>query len=158
MSNDSISTPTTDSDSLSTALTWISALALVYLLLVAVSLVGAGFKLVSGGADGAAAIFYFASNPLYGVILGTLATALVQSSGTVTSVIVGLIAYGVPVSFVVPMILGANMGTTIINTIVSLGNLRPGWSNAWSAIGVGPWGTCYRFFSSYPALSSARST
>ena len=146
MSNDSISTPTTDSDSLSTALTWISALALVYLLLVAVSLVGAGFKLVSGGADGAAAIFYFASNPLYGVILGTLATALVQSSGTVTSVIVGLIAYGVPVSFVVPMILGANMGTTIINTIVSLGNLRPGWSNAWSAVGVAHWGICCRFF------------
>ena len=148
MSNDSISTPTTDSDSLSTALTWISALALVYLLLVAVSLVGAGFKLVSGGADGAAAIFYFASNPLYGVILGTLATALVQSSGTVTSVIVGLIAYGVPVSFVVPMILGANMGTTITNTntIVSLGNLRPGWSNAWSAVGVAHWGICCRFF------------
>ncbi len=152
MSNDSISTPTTDSDSLSTALTWISALALVYLLLVAVSLVGAGFKLVSGGADGAAAIFSFASNPLYGVILGTLATALVQSSSTVTSVIVGLIACRVPVSFDVPMILGANIGTTITNTntntntIVSLGNLRPGWSNAWSAVGVAHWGICCRFF------------
>ena len=146
MSNDSISTSTTDSDNPSTVLTWISALALVCLLLVAVSMLGAGFKLVSEAADGAAAIFAFASNPLYGVILGTLATALVQSSSTVTSVIVGLIACGVPVSFVVPMILGANMGTTITNTVVSLGNLRPGWSNAWSAVGVAHWGICCRFF------------
>jgi sodium-dependent phosphate cotransporter len=58
------------------------------------------------------------------VILGTLATALVQSSSTVTSVIVGLVAGGVPVDIAVPMIMGANMGTTITNTIVSLGNLR----------------------------------
>lgn len=103
---------------------WLGVVALVYLLLIGVSVVGAGFKWASGGADGAAAIFAFASNPIAGVILGTLATALVQSSSTVTSVIVGLVAGGVPVSLAVPMIMGANMGTTITNTIVSLGNLR----------------------------------
>ena len=97
---------------------------LVYLLLVGVAVVGQGFKWISGGAEGAAAVFSFAGNPLAGVILGTLATALVQSSSTVTSVIVGLVAGGVPVSLAVPMIMGANMGTTITNTIVSLGNLR----------------------------------
>ena len=96
---------------------------LVYLLLLGVSLVGAGFKIVSGGTEGALEIFAFASNPLVGVILGVLATALVQSSSTVSSVIVGLVAGGVPVSMAVPMIMGANMGTTITNTIVSLGNL-----------------------------------
>jgi sodium-dependent phosphate cotransporter len=95
----------------------------VYLLLVGVSLVGAGFKIVSGGTEGALEIFSFASNPLVGVILGVLATALVQSSSTVSSVIVGLVAGGVPVTMAVPMIMGANMGTTITNTIVSLGNL-----------------------------------
>lgn len=103
---------------------WGGVLALVYLLLVGVSVVGAGFKWISGGAGGAEAIFAFASNPFAGVILGTLATALVQSSSTVTSVIVGLVAGGIPVSLAVPMIMGANMGTTITNTIVSLGNLR----------------------------------
>ena len=103
---------------------WGLVAALVYLLLVGVAMIGAGFKWVSGGADGAAAIFAFARNPIVGVILGTLATALVQSSSTVTSVIVGLVAGGVPVSIAVPMIMGANMGTTITNTIVSLGNLR----------------------------------
>ena len=103
---------------------WLAAIALVYLLLVGVATIGAGFKWASGGAEGAAAIFSFARNPIVGVILGTLATALVQSSSTVTSVIVGLVAGGVPVGIAVPMIMGANMGTTITNTIVSFGNLR----------------------------------
>ena len=107
-------------------LTWVAVLALVYLLLIGVAVIGAGFKWVSGGEEGAAAIFAFASHPIAGVILGTLATALVQSSSTVTSVIVGLVAGGMPVSIAVPMIMGANMGTTITNTIVSLGNLNDG--------------------------------
>jgi sodium-dependent phosphate cotransporter len=106
------------------ALVWLGVAAFIYLLLCGVSAIGGGFKWISGGAEGAAAIFAFAGNPLVGVILGTLATALVQSSSTVTSVIVGLVAGGVPVSIAVPMIMGANMGTTITNTIVSLGNLR----------------------------------
>ncbi len=104
--------------------TWLGVAALVYLLLIGVSVIGYGFKWVSGGADGAAAIFAFANNPVVGVILGILATATVQSSSTVTSVIVGLVAGGVPVSVAVPMVMGANMGTTITNTIVSLGNLK----------------------------------
>ncbi len=108
----------------STGLTWAIVLGLIYLLLVGVGIIGAGFKWISGGAAGAEAIFAFASNPIVGVILGTLATALVQSSSTVTSVIVGLVAGGVPVSVAIPMIMGANMGTTITNTIVSLGSYR----------------------------------
>ena len=103
--------------------TSISIAVLVYLLLVGVSLVGAGFKIVSGGTEGAREMFEFASNPLVGVILGVLATALVQSSSTVSSVVVGLVAGGMPVATAVPIIMGANMGTTITNTIVSLGNL-----------------------------------
>jgi sodium-dependent phosphate cotransporter len=105
-------------------LTWLSVASLVYLLLIGVGVIGEGFKWVSGGNEGAAAIFAFASSPLVGVILGILATAMVQSSSTVTSVIVGLVAGGVPVSIAVPMIMGANMGTTITNTIVSLGALK----------------------------------
>ncbi len=105
-------------------LTWLAVVALVYLLLIGVGVIGEGFRWVSGGDEGAAKIFAFARNPLVGVILGILATALVQSSSTVTSVIVGLVAGGVPVSIAVPMIMGSNMGTTITNTIVSLGALR----------------------------------
>ncbi|MDJ0918216.1 MAG: Na/Pi symporter [Woeseiaceae bacterium] len=106
-----------------TWLTWFGVASFVYLLLVGVGVIGDGFKLVSGGSEGAAKIFAFAANPIAGVILGTLATALVQSSSTVTAVVVGLVAGGVPVQIAVPIIMGANMGTTITNTIVSLGNL-----------------------------------
>lgn len=65
---------------------WFLILFFVYVLLVGVGIIGDGFKWISGGAEGAAKIFSFASNPIVGVILGTLATALVQSSSTVTSV------------------------------------------------------------------------
>jgi len=109
----------------------IGIVALVYLLVVAVGTVGSGFQwAVGGGKSGskekAAEIFAFASNPLSGLILGILATSLVQSSSTVTSVIVGLVAGGLNIQLAIPMIMGANIGTTVTNTIVSLGHIgRP---------------------------------
>ena len=101
-------------------------LALVYLLILSVGLVGTGFKWASGGQDGAKELFAFATNPFMGLIVGILATALVQSSSTVTSVIVGLVAGGLDVHTAIPMIMGANIGTTVTNTLVSLGHItRP---------------------------------
>jgi sodium-dependent phosphate cotransporter len=94
---------------------------LVYLLIVAVSLIGAGFKQATGSR--AEELFQFATNPFLGLIIGTVATALIQSSSTVSSIIVGLVAGGLPVSTAVPMIMGSNIGTTITNTIVSLGHI-----------------------------------
>lgn len=102
---------------------WISIVALIYLLMVGVGVIGAGFKWFSGGPEGAEKLFQFATNPIIGLLLGTMATALVQSSSTVTSVIVALVAGGLPVEVAIPMVMGANMGTTITNTIVSLGNI-----------------------------------
>ena len=103
---------------------WVTVIALVYIILVAVGAVSHGFKSFSGGAEGAAQIFAFANNPFVALLLGILATALVQSSSTVTSVIVGLVAGGLPIGMAIPMIMGANLGTTITNTIVSLGHIR----------------------------------
>ncbi|MBL0651327.1 Na/Pi symporter [Aeromonas caviae] len=101
---------------------WLAVITLIYLILVAVGAVSHGFKGFSGGAEGAAQIFAFANNPFVALLLGILATALVQSSSTVTSVIVGLVAGGLPMA--IPMVMGANLGTTITNTIVSLGHIR----------------------------------
>lgn len=103
---------------------WSIVVLLVYCMLVAVSSVSSGFKIFSGGASGAEQIFQFASHPITALILGTLATALVQSSSTVTAVTVGLVAGGLPISIAIPMIMGANIGTTITNTIVSIGHVR----------------------------------
>ncbi|NKQ41110.1 MAG: Na/Pi symporter [Sulfurovum sp.] len=103
---------------------WASVALLVYLLLVAVSLIGGGFKLAAG--DQAKELFAFATNPIVALVVGTVATALIQSSSTVTSIIVGLVAGGLPVEIAIPMVMGANIGTTITNTIVSLGHVKQG--------------------------------
>ena len=58
-------------------------------------------------------------NPVVGLMIGVLVTVLVQSSSTSTSIIVGLVATDVPVKTAIPMILGANIGTSVTNTIVS---------------------------------------
>ncbi|MEL6266479.1 MAG: Na/Pi symporter, partial [Pseudomonadota bacterium] len=122
-----MSTTVTEPESTSSSSNWIQwflIAALVYLLLVAVAMIGSGFKAAAG--DQAKELFAFAGNPVTGVIVGTVATALIQSSSTVTSIIVGLVAGGLPVGIAIPMIMGANMGTTITNTIVSLGHVRQG--------------------------------
>lgn len=106
----------------SSALLWFGIAALIYLLLVAVATIGTGFK--TAAKEDAETLFAFATNPFMGLIIGTLATALIQSSSTVTSIIVGLVAGGLPVSIAIPMVMGANIGTTITNTIVSLGHVR----------------------------------
>ena len=105
-------------------LSWLILLAGVYAILLSVGMVGSGFKWASGGSEGAKELFEFATNPFLALLIGTLATALVQSSSTVTSVIVGLVAGGLPISIAIPMVMGANIGTTITNTLVSLGHVR----------------------------------
>jgi sodium-dependent phosphate cotransporter len=103
---------------------WLGIVFLVYLLLVAVGMIGSGFKIAAG--PQAKELFEFASNPITALVIGVLATALIQSSSTVTSIIVGLVAGGMPVEIAIPMVMGANIGTTVTNTIVSLGMVKQG--------------------------------
>lgn len=101
---------------------WLAVIALVYVLISAVSLIGTGFKVATGGQ--AQQLFSFASNPYVGLVIGIVATALIQSSSTVSSLIVGMVAGGLPVAIAIPMIMGSNVGTTLTNTLVSLGHVR----------------------------------
>ena len=65
------------------------------------------------------------SNPLLGLFSGMFATVLVQSSSVTTSIVVGLVAAGsLPMGGAIPMIMGANLGTSVTNTLVSLGYLK----------------------------------
>ncbi len=100
---------------------WIRVLLLVYLLVAAVGMIGSGFKAATG--ERAEKLFAFATNPFLGLIVGTVATALIQSSSTVSSIIVGFVAGGLPVATAIPMVMGSNIGTSITNTLVSLGNI-----------------------------------
>ncbi len=98
-------------------------LALIYLFLVGVSSLETGIKAM--GADTQEQLFANVNHPLAGLFVGILGTVLVQSSSASTSVIVGLVAsQALGVEQAVPMIMGANIGTTVTNTIVSLGHLR----------------------------------
>ncbi len=96
---------------------------LIYVFLVGVSSLESGIKLL--GADIQESLFSSVSNPLAGLFVGILGTVLVQSSSASTSVIVGLVASGVlGFDHAIPMVMGANIGTTVTNTLVSLGHLR----------------------------------
>jgi sodium-dependent phosphate cotransporter len=98
-------------------------LGLLYLFLVGVSVLEAGIKGLGSGVQ--EQLFESVSNPLAGLFVGVLATVLVQSSSVSTSTIVGLVASGIiGVDEAVPMIMGANIGTTVTNTLASLANVR----------------------------------
>ena len=96
---------------------------LLYLFLVGVKALESGIK--GFGSDFTDGLFESVSNPLAGVFVGILATFLVQSSSVSTSTIVGLVGAGsLSLPLAVPMIMGANIGTTVTNTLASLGYLR----------------------------------
>ncbi|AEF39032.1 NptA protein [Hoyosella subflava DQS3-9A1] len=112
---------------------WLGVVAGVYVLITAVSLIGAGFKAATG--DQAGQLFQFASNPFIALMIGVLATAATQSSSTTTSITVGLVAGGLPLEIAIPVLMGANIGTTLTNTLVSLGMVRDkeGFKRAFAA-------------------------
>ena len=98
---------------------------LLYFFLTGVELLSGGFKTL--GKDFVDGLFQGVSNPVGGLFVGLLATVLVQSSSVSTSVIVGLVASSVVgIDDAVPMIMGANIGTTVTNILASLGYLRRG--------------------------------
>ncbi len=100
-------------------------LASLYSFFVSIELIAGGFKLF--GKDLAHAIMGYTSNPLVSLSIGILATALVQSSSSTTSLLVGMVAAGtIPIRHAIPVVMGANIGTTITNTLVSVGHITRG--------------------------------
>jgi sodium-dependent phosphate cotransporter len=68
-----------------------------------------------------ASILLATSNPFSGLFIGLLVTAIIQSSSATTSITVALVASGsLSLQSAVPIIMGANIGTTITSTIISL--------------------------------------
>jgi sodium-dependent phosphate cotransporter len=66
-------------------------------------------------------IFQATNNPFVGLFIGILMTALVQSSSTITAMVVAVVASGsISLSQAVPLIMGANIRTTLTSNLVSL--------------------------------------
>lgn len=118
----SFAPPSTESMSNgSVALNLLMVLVMLYVFLVGIQCLSDGIKGVGKGAMDAHMTGTL--NPMLGLLAGILATTLVQSSSVTTALIVGLVASGqVSVASAVPMIMGANIGTTVTNTIASLGH------------------------------------
>ena len=98
---------------------------ILYLFLVSIGLMGASFKMFGKGF--ATQLVETTTNPFVGLFVGILATTLVQSSSTTTSLVVGIVAAGgLTPSTAVPIIMGANIGTSVTHTLVSMGPItRP---------------------------------
>ena len=96
---------------------------LLYAFLVGVALLETGIAALGSGFEDA--LLREIANPIAGLFSGLVLTVAVQSSSVSTATIVGLVGAGtLDVGLAVPMIMGANIGTTITNTLVSLGNVR----------------------------------
>ena len=116
---------------------------LLYVFLVGINGLSGGFKSLGGGL--LETFFAATTNPFMGLVVGLLATTLVQSSSVTTSLIVAMVAAPenpLPIANAVPMVMGANIGTTVTNTIVSLAHMsRPDEFRRAFAVA-----TCHDFF------------
>jgi sodium-dependent phosphate cotransporter len=97
----------------------------LYWFIFSLELLGTGAKVLTGCA--AAGLFGGNTNPVASLIVGMLVTVLLQSSSTTTSIIVSLVGAGsIPVEPAIYMVMGANIGTSVTNTIVAMGQMGNG--------------------------------
>lgn len=110
-------------EGLSPALRGLLVLFLLYVFLVGISFLEAGIGALGGGFQDA--LLHSVSHPISGLCAGLLATVLVQSSSVTTATIVGMVGAGtLPFAMAVPMIMGANIGTTVTSSLAALGSIR----------------------------------
>ena len=98
----------------------------LYLFIIALGVMGEAFKILGGKSSGKtfreSALL---SNPLAGLAIGILATVLMQSSSTTTSIVISMAASDlVTVKNAAYLVMGANIGTSVTNTIVSIAHLN----------------------------------
>ncbi|KAL4237755.1 hypothetical protein ACF0H5_002467 [Mactra antiquata] len=98
----------------------------LYLFICSLSFLGDAFKLLGGKTAGKAfSENEILSNPVAGLMIGVMATVLLQSSSTTTSIVVSMVGGGdlLTPKLAIPIIMGANIGTSVTNTIVSIGQI-----------------------------------
>jgi len=91
----------------------------LYLFFLSLQLMGDSMKLF--GKEFSQQLIETTTNPFVGLFIGILATSIIQSSSSTTSIVVGMVAGGaLTIDTAIPIIMGANIGTSITNTIASL--------------------------------------
>jgi sodium-dependent phosphate cotransporter len=95
----------------------------LYFFLFGLALLGDSAQVMAGCRAGE--LFNNESNPLSSLMTGILATVLMQSSSTTTGVIVSLVeAKVLDIEHGIYLVMGANIGTSVTSTIVSLAHIR----------------------------------
>ena len=109
-------------EAIKTAAKIVAVVLLLYCFLVSIGLMQSAFRLFGEGF--AERLFTLSSNKFVGLFIGILTTALVQSSSFTTSVVVGLVGGGMlDIGSAIPIIMGANIGTSVTNTLVAHGHV-----------------------------------
>lgn len=97
----------------------------LYLFLSAINVMGKGLKGIGKETDWLENLLGQADNPFVALMGSVLVTAIVQSSSFTTSLIITLTAAGImDVEAAVFAVMGANIGTSVTNIIVALGQVR----------------------------------
>jgi len=97
----------------------------LYFFLFGLDLLGSSAKVVGGCTAGS--LFGDDQNPVVGVMIGMLITVILQSSSTTTSIVVSMVgAESISIKAAIYMVMGANIGTSVTNTIVALGQMGDG--------------------------------
>lgn len=103
-------------------------LPILYAFLLSITLVGSAF--LAFGEGFAAGLIRSTGNPFVGLLIGILATSIIQSSSATTSIVVGTVVAAGPGGLdgflpnAIPIIMGANLGTTVTAVLVSMGHIR----------------------------------
>ncbi|MEM9832243.1 MAG: Na/Pi symporter [Bacteroidota bacterium] len=98
---------------------YLSVIGAVMIFMLSINLLSHSFQGIRE--DVASSILLVTTNPFIGLFIGLLLTAVIQSSSISTSIIVALVGSGtISLSAAVPIVMGANVGTTLTSTIVSL--------------------------------------
>jgi sodium-dependent phosphate cotransporter len=106
----------------------------LYCFIFSLDLMGTSLKMFGQGF--AKTLIQSTANPIVGLLIGVLATSIIQSSSSVTSIVVGMVAAGaLGIESAIPIVMGANIGTSITNIIASLPEIgrRHEFSRAFSA-------------------------
>ena len=98
----------------------------LYLFIISLGIMGDAFKILGGRSSGKAfRDSALLANPVAGLAIGILATVLMQSSSTTTSIVISMAAADlVTIKNAAYLIMGANIGTSVTNTLVSIAHLN----------------------------------
>ena len=95
----------------------------LYLFLFSLELMGTSLKMFGKGI--AETLIETTTNPIVGLFIGILATSIIQSSSSTTSIVVGMVSVGtLNVANAIPIVMGANIGTSVTNLLVSLSHIN----------------------------------